>query len=88
MEKTSAMAKNQRTWDGKVYRAVRFGDDRSVKGTAKEAELRMRRQRHARRRAKDARAAAEIEAARYAKLPWPIRVLGAMLDFVFRRPSA
>jgi hypothetical protein len=29
-------------WDGKVYRQVRFGDAGSIKGTAKEAEMRMR----------------------------------------------
>ena len=83
----TAMAENQRTWDGKVYRAVGFGDGRSIKGTAKEAELKRRRQRYARKRANDARAAAEIESAMYAKLPWPIRTFGAMLDFVFRRSS-
>jgi hypothetical protein len=43
---------------------VRLRDDRSIKGTAKEAELRMRRQRYARKRANDARVA-KIKAARY-----------------------
>jgi hypothetical protein len=28
-----------------------------------------------------------IERARFAKLPWPVRAIGAMLDFVLRRPS-
>jgi hypothetical protein len=76
-------------WDGKVYRRVRFGDDGSIKGTAKEAELKMRGQR-ARRRdaAADRRALAEVEAARYARLPWPIRAVGVILDFVFGRPSS
>ena len=71
-----------------MHRQVRFGGDGSIKGTAKEAEIRMRRQR-ARRRdaAADGRALAEIEAARYARLPWPIRAVGAILDVVFRRPS-
>jgi hypothetical protein len=27
------------------------------------------------------------DAARFAKLPWPIRAIGAMLDFVLRRTS-
>jgi hypothetical protein len=87
-EEDYATDKNQGRSDGIAYRAVRLGDERSIKGTAKEAELRMRRQRYARKRANDARAAAEIEAARYAKLPWPIRAVGAMLDFVFRRSSS
>jgi hypothetical protein len=74
-------------WDGKVYRQVRFGDGGSIKGTAKEAELKMRRQRGRRRdAAADARELAEVEAARYARLPWPIRAIGAVFDFVFRRP--
>jgi hypothetical protein len=38
------MAKDPMKWDGKVYRQVSFGDDGSIKGTAKEAELKMRRQ--------------------------------------------
>jgi hypothetical protein len=82
------MAKDPMKWDGKVYRQVSFGDDGSIKGTAKEAELKIRRQR-ARRRdsAADARALAEVEAARYARLPWPIRAIGVILDIVFRRPS-
>jgi hypothetical protein len=28
-----------------------------------------------------------IERARFARLPWPLRVIGAVLDFVLRRPS-
>jgi hypothetical protein len=28
-------------WDGKVYRAVKFGGDGTIKGAAKEAELKM-----------------------------------------------
>jgi hypothetical protein len=87
LKKTMPMAEDQRKWDGKVYRAIRFGDDGCIKGTAKDAELRMRGQRCAQKRANDARAAAEIEAARYANFPWPIRAVGAMLDFAFRRPS-
>jgi hypothetical protein len=75
-------------WNGKVYKQVRFGDDGSIQGTAKEAELKLRRQR-ARRRdaAADRRALAEVEAARDARLPWPIRAIGVVLDLVFRRPS-
>jgi hypothetical protein len=78
-----SMAKNPMKWDGKVYRQVRFGDDGSIKGTAKEAELKLRRQR-ARRRdaAADARVLAEVEAARYARLSWPIRAVGVVLDIV------
>jgi hypothetical protein len=82
------MTRDPMKWDGKVYRQVRFGDDGSIKGTAKEAEIKMRRK-CARRRdaAADARALAEVEAARYARLPWPIRAVGVILDIVFRRPS-
>jgi hypothetical protein len=72
-------------WDGKVYKRAKFGDI-SIKGT-KEHETKLRRQRFARREAGAARAVAEIEAARFARLPWPIRAIGAVLDFVLRRPS-
>jgi hypothetical protein len=73
-------------WDGKVYKRARFGDV-SIKGTAKEHEINLQRRRFARREAEAARAVAEIEAARYARLPWPVRAIGAVLDFVLRRPS-
>ena len=52
-EKMLRMARDPMKWDGKVYRRVRFGDDGSIKGTAKEAEMRMRRQRYARKREAD-----------------------------------
>jgi hypothetical protein len=71
-------------WDGKVYKRAKFGDI-SIKGTAKEHEMKLQRQRFARRNAEAARAVAEIKAARYAKLPWPVRAIGAVLDFIFRR---
>jgi hypothetical protein len=73
-------------WDGKVYRRAKFGDI-SIKGTAKEHEMKLQRQRFQRREAEAARAVAEIEAARYARLRWPIRAIGAVLDFVLRRTS-
>jgi hypothetical protein len=72
-------------WDGKVYKRAKFGDI-SIKGTAKEHEMKLQRQRFQRREAEAARAVAEIEAARYARLPWPIRAVGAVLDFILRRP--
>jgi hypothetical protein len=72
-------------WDGKVCKRARFGDI-SIKGTAKEHEMKLQRQRFARHEAEAARAVAEIEAARYAKLPWPVRAIGAVLDFVRGRP--
>ena len=82
------MSKNPRTWDGKIYRAVRFGDDGSIKGTAKEAELKIRRGRRDRRNIEaDKRALEEFYSARDAHLPWPVRAIGAVLDFVFRRPT-
>jgi hypothetical protein len=71
-------------WDGKVYKRAKFGDI-SIKGTAKEHEMKIRRQRFRRREAEAARAVAEIEAARYARLPWPVRAVGAVLDFILRR---
>jgi hypothetical protein len=73
-------------WDGKVYKRAKFGDI-SIKGTAKEHEMKLQRQRFQRRDAEAARAVAEIEAARFARLPWPIRAIGVVLDFVLRRPS-
>jgi hypothetical protein len=73
-------------WDGKVYKRAKFGDI-SIKGLAKEHEIKLQRQRFARREAEAARAVAEIEAARFARLPWPVRAIGAVLDFVLRRPS-
>jgi hypothetical protein len=73
-------------WDGKVYKRAKFGDI-SIKGTAKEHEMKLQRQRFARREAEAARAVAEIEAARFARLPWPVRAIGAVLDFVLIRPS-
>jgi hypothetical protein len=71
-------------WDGKVYKRAKFGDI-SLKGTAKEHEMKLQWQRFQRREAEAARAVAEIEAARFARLPWPIRAIGAILDFVLRR---
>jgi hypothetical protein len=44
-------------------------------------ELRLRREEAARP------VLAEIDAARFARLPWPARAIGAMLDSIFRRPS-
>lgn len=73
-------------WDGRVCKQAKFGDI-SIKGTAKEHRLKLQRQRFARRDAEAAIAVAEIEAARYARLPWPVRVIGAVLDVIFRRPS-
>ena len=46
--------------DGKVYKRARFGDI-SIKGTAKEHEIKMQRQRFARREAAAARSVAGIE---------------------------
>jgi hypothetical protein len=73
-------------WDGRICKQAKFGDI-STKGTAKEHRMKLQRQRFARRDAEAAIAVAEIEAARYARLPWPIRAVGAVLDFVLRRPS-
>jgi hypothetical protein len=73
-------------WDGRICKQAKFGDI-SIKGTAKEHRLKLQRQRFARRDAEAAIAVAEIEAARYARLPWPIRAVGAVLDFILRRPS-
>jgi hypothetical protein len=72
-------------WEG--IQAGQIRDDGSIKGTAKEADIKMRRQRARRRDAAAERAWAEVEAARYARLPWPIRAVGVILDIVFRRPS-
>ena len=69
---------------GKVHKRARFADI-STKDTVKEQQTRLGRQQFARRKAEAAIAVAEIEAARYARLPWPIYVNGAVLDFVLRR---
>jgi hypothetical protein len=83
----TVLVSNRPTWNGKVYRQAKFGDI-SIKGIAKEAELKMRRQRVRRRDYEgDHRALEEFYAARDARLPWPIRAIGAVLDFILRRPS-
>jgi hypothetical protein len=64
-------------WDGKVYKRARFGDI-SIRGTAKEHEMKLQRQQFQRREAEAARAVAEIEAARFARLPWPVRAVGGI----------
>jgi hypothetical protein len=76
------------TWDGRVYKRSRFGDDRNIKGTAKEAEMKMRRRRYAKKREADRQALAAYLKARNAALPWPVRAIGAVLDFVLRRKPA
>jgi hypothetical protein len=73
-------------WDGKIHRQAKFGDI-SIKGTVKEQQTKLQRRQFARREAEAAIAVAEIEAARFARLPWPVRAIGAVLDFVLRRPS-
>jgi hypothetical protein len=73
-------------WDGKTHRQAKFGDI-ATKGTVKDHQTRLRRQQFARREADAAIAVAEIEAARFARLLWPVRAIGAVLDFVLRRPS-
>jgi hypothetical protein len=74
------MAKSP-SWDGKVNKPAKFGDI-PIKGSVKEHEMKLQRQRLQRREAEAARAVAEIEAARFAKLPWPVRAVGAVLDFI------
>ena len=64
---------------------AKFGDI-SIDGTVKEQQTKLRRQQFARREAEAAIAVAEIEASRFARLPWLVRAIGAVLDFVFRRP--
>jgi hypothetical protein len=72
--------------DGKTHRQAKFGDI-ATKGTVKDQQTRLRRQQFARRETDAAIAVAEIEAARFARLPWAVRAIGAVLDFVLRRPS-
>ena len=76
------------TWDGKVYKRSQFGDDRKINGTAKEAEMKMRRRRYAQKREADRQALAAYLNARDAALPWPVRAIGAVLGFVLRRKPA
>ncbi len=79
------MSKGIGNWDGCVYKRSKFGDDRSIKGTAKEAEQRMRRQRYARKREADRITLEAIMRAEHARLPWIVRAIGEVLDFIFRR---
>jgi hypothetical protein len=74
-------------WDGTIHKQAEFGDI-AIKGTVKEQHTRLRRQQFTRREAEAAIAVAEIDAARFARLPWPVRAIGAVLDFVLRRPSS
>jgi hypothetical protein len=74
------------SWDERICKQAKVGDI-SIKGTAKEHRMKLQRQRFARREAEAAIAVAEIEVARYARLPWPVCAIGAALDFVLRRPS-
>ena len=69
-------------WDGKVHKAAKFGDRTTVTGTAKDPQI-YRRGRTERARL-DAIAAAEIQAAKYARLPWPVRAIGRVLEWPVR----
>jgi hypothetical protein len=68
-----------------IPRAEVAGDNGSIKGTAKEAELMMRRRRYAQKREADRRALEEIYEAENARLSWIVRAIGQVLDFLFRR---
>ena len=74
------MAKNP-YWDGKVYKQVKFGDG-AVAGTAKGPQI--YRRRRAEKARLDAIAAAEIQAAKYARLPWLVRAIGRVLEWPVR----
>jgi hypothetical protein len=74
------MAKNP-YWDGKVYRQVKFGDG-AVAGTAKDPQI--YRRRRAEKARLDAIAAAEIQAAKYARLPWLVRAIGRVIEWPVR----
>jgi hypothetical protein len=74
------MAKNP-YWDGMVYKQVKFGD-RTVAGTAKDPQIYRRRQ--AERAGLNAIAAAEIQAAKYARLPWLVRAIGRVVEWPVR----
>jgi hypothetical protein len=73
-------------WDGKINKQAKFGDI-PIKGAAKEQPTKLRRRQFAPREAEATIAVAEIEAARFARLPWPVRAVGAVLDFALRRSS-
>lgn len=60
---------------------AKFGDV-SIEGTVKEQQMKRRKQRVACHEAEAAVAVAEIQGARYARLPWPVPAIGALLDFV------
>jgi hypothetical protein len=78
--KTGCMADNP-YWDGKVHRAVKSGD-RTVTGTAKDP--RIYQIQRAERARLNAIAAAEIQAAKYARLPWPVRTIGRVVGLFYK----
>jgi hypothetical protein len=65
--------------------ASQFGNSGSIKGTAEEAELKMRRRRYAQKREADRRVLDDIYDAENAGLPWIVRAIGEVLDLIFRR---
>jgi hypothetical protein len=72
---------NRPEWDGRVYKPVKFGDG-TVAGTAKDPRIDGRR--YAEKARVDAIAAAEIQQVRFARLPWPVRVIGRVTDLIWK----
>lgn len=78
---------NAPIWDGKIYKRTKFGEQSANAAMKKRMHNAQMRGWRLRREEAANLALAEIEAARFDRLPWPVRAIGAILDFVFRRPS-
>jgi hypothetical protein len=70
------MPKRPGTWDGPAHSRVEFGDSGSIKRTAKEAELKIRRRCYAQNCEAERRALEEIYEAENARLPWFVPAIG------------
>jgi hypothetical protein len=81
---TANMANGPR-WNGKTYKQAKFGDVSANAAMKKRMHNAQMREWRLRREAAAKLALAEIDAARFARLPWPVRVVGVILDIVFRR---
>jgi hypothetical protein len=68
-------------WDGRVYKPAKFGDG-TVAGTVNDP--RTYRRRYAEKARLDAIAAAEIQQAKFARLPWPVRAIGRVTDLFWK----
>jgi hypothetical protein len=65
-------------WDGKVYKAVKFGDPfdwRTAEGQQRAARIR-----EWRRTRDDARSADELDRLQWGMTPWPVKVIVTVIE--------